>query len=163
MKITGTHIAYKLICDRELWFFINNIQCEQESDIVLEGKLLHENSYSQKNKEIAIGPIKLDWVDLQNKVIHEVKKSNKMEESHIWQLKYYIYYLRVNHIGDFTGELNYPKLKKVTKVTLSEQDIPSIQELIKEIENIKTLAIAPKIEKPIKFCKTCSYFDLCWI
>jgi len=42
MHITGTHFAYFLICRRKLWLFANNLQMEQESDLVLEGRLLHE-------------------------------------------------------------------------------------------------------------------------
>ena len=61
MKITGTLINYYLVCHRELWLFANGINMEQESDLVYEGKLIHEESYperSSKYEEVAIDGIK---------------------------------------------------------------------------------------------------------
>jgi CRISPR-associated exonuclease Cas4 len=127
------------------------------------GKLLHENSYSDEKKEYEFGSIKIDWMDLKNKVIHEVKKSDKAEDAHVWQLKYYIYYFKVNNIGDFIGELNYPKLKKKDQVTLSVDDIAYIEKILKEINEINDLTEPPKVGKVMKICKSCSYFEMCWI
>ena len=55
---------------------------EQESDLVYEGRLIHESSYPQRSsryEEIEIDGIKVDYYDARNKVIHEIKKSSKME------------------------------------------------------------------------------------
>jgi len=96
MRITGTHFNYFLICPRKLWLFHNGIQMEQTSDLVYEGKLIHENSYpfrSDRFREVEIGGIKIDYYDHRNRVVHEIKKSDKREEAHIWQLKYYLYVL----------------------------------------------------------------------
>jgi CRISPR-associated exonuclease Cas4 len=162
IKITGTQINYFFVCKRELWFFSNHIQCEQESDLVLQGKVMHENSYSDEKKEYEFEGIKVDWLDLNNKVIHEVKKSDRVEQAHLWQLKYYLYYFKKNNIGEFTGEINYPKLRKKEQIELSDDDVVYIEELIGEIEDVKNLPFAPKVEKPMKICKKCSYNDLCW-
>ena len=81
------------LCHRKLWLFANGINMEQESDLVYEGKLVHESSYPQrtsKYEEVEIDGIKVDYYDARNKVIHEIKKSNKVEKAHEWQLKYYI-------------------------------------------------------------------------
>lgn len=67
---------------------------EHTSDLVYEGKILHENSYPQRSEryeELEIEGIKIDYYDTRNKVIHEIKKSDKMDAAHEWQLKYYIY------------------------------------------------------------------------
>ena len=56
---------------------------EQESDLVYEGKLVHESSYPQrisKYEEVEIDAIKVDYYDARNKVIHEIKKSNKVDK-----------------------------------------------------------------------------------
>ena len=77
MQITGTHINYYFICHRKLWLFANGIQMEQTSDLVFEGKLIHETSYPQRSakyEEVQIGGIKVDFYDTKNKVIHEIKK-----------------------------------------------------------------------------------------
>lgn len=42
----------------------------------------------EQNDEMVIG-----FYDHKNKIIHEVKKSNKMEETHIRQVKLYNYVL----------------------------------------------------------------------
>lgn len=161
--ITGTQLSYFFVCKRKLWFFTNNIQCEQESDLVLQGRIMHENSFADEKKEYDFEGIKVDWLDLNNKIIHEVKKSDKVEDAHIWQLKYYLYYFRKNSIGDFTGEINYPKLRKKETVKLNDDDIIYIENIVKEIEEIKSLEFAPKLDQQMKICKKCSYNDLCWI
>ena len=43
-----------------------------------------------------------------------------MHDAHIYQLLYYIHYLKKLGI-DTTGVIDYPKLKKTVKVTLTEQ------------------------------------------
>ena len=45
MEIKGTLINYYFVCHRELWRFANGINMEQESELVYEGKLIHEESY----------------------------------------------------------------------------------------------------------------------
>ena len=92
-RITGTHISYYFLCQRKLWLFTNGIHMEHSSDLVYEGKLIHETAYpqrSEKYEEIEIDGIKIDYYDPKNRVIHEVKKSDKMEPAHEWQLKYYM-------------------------------------------------------------------------
>lgn len=76
MVITGTHFNYYQLCHRKLWLFANGINMEQESDLVYEGKLVHESSYPQrtsKYEEVEIDGIKVDYYDARNKVIHEIK------------------------------------------------------------------------------------------
>ena len=94
MKVTGTHFNYYQVCKRKLWLFANGITMEHTSDLVYEGKLIHEESYprrSAKYEEVEIDGIKVDYYDTGNKIIHEIKKSDKIERAHEWQLKYYIY------------------------------------------------------------------------
>ena len=86
MQTTGTHFNYYLICHRKLWLFANGINMESNSDLVYEGKLLHETSYprrSEKFQEVEIDGIKIDYYDPKNKVVHEIKKSDKHEEAQI--------------------------------------------------------------------------------
>ena len=163
MQITGTNINYYFICKRKLWLFSHDIQCEQESDAVLQGKVLHESAYSRENKEFQFGPIKIDWLDLKNKINHEVKKSDKMEEAHIWQLKYYLYYLKNNSVGNFTGELDYPKLKKKITITLEPDDQLKIARFIEEIHAVNELELPPAALTGKKSCKSCSYYELCFV
>lgn len=52
MRISGTFINYYFVCHRELWLFANGINMEQESDLVYEGKLVHESSYPQRTSKV---------------------------------------------------------------------------------------------------------------
>ena len=103
--LTGTHLNYYQVCKRKLWLFANGINMEHTSDLVFEGKLIHEDSYPQRSgkyEEIELDGIKVDFYDSKRKVIHEIKKSNKVEAAHEWQLKYYIYVFERNGISYFT-------------------------------------------------------------
>ena len=123
MFITGTHFNYFQVCKRKLWLFINNITFEHTSDLVFDGKLIHENSYQQRSgkyQEIELDGIKVDYFDTRERVIHEIKKSNKIEPAHEWQLKYYIYVFEKNGIMNVSGILEYPTLRKKDIVLLSD-------------------------------------------
>jgi len=163
MNITGTHFNYYLICRRKLWLFASGIQMEHTSDAVYEGKLIHETSYPQRSdrfKEIELDGIKLDFFDARNNVVHEIKKSDKREEAHIWQLKYYLYVLEKNGVAA-TGVLEYPKLRKTEEVLLSQPDREYIKEALSEIQKIIETETAPG-RLPVSHCRNCSYFDFCY-
>ncbi len=161
---TGTHFNYYMICHRKLWLFANGINMEHTSDLVYEGKLVHETTYPQRSErysEIQLDGVKIDYYDARNKVVHEVKKSDSHEEAHEWQVKYYIYVLERNGMEGVTGILEYPKLRETREVVLSDRDRAEIREFEKDIENIICSEISPeKLEQ--KMCKHCSYFDFCW-
>lgn len=163
--ITATHINYYHICPRKLWLFANGINMEHTSDIVAEGKLIGETSYPQraeKYTEIEIGGSKIDFYDAKNKVIHEVKKSNSIEEAHVWQVKFYIWLLQQHGISGVKGILEYPKLHQTKTVNLADADKIELQQTVQQIkEIIENVKCPPVINK--KICKKCSYYDFCYI
>ncbi|MGC9353336.1 MAG: CRISPR-associated protein Cas4 [Mariniphaga sp.] len=164
MNITGTHFNYYLICHRKLWLFANGINMEHTSDAVYEGKLIHETSYLQRGdrfKEISIEGIKIDWFDTKNNVVHEIKKSDKREQAHIWQVKYYLYVLEQNGLNA-TGLLEYPKLRKTEEVLLTQPDREYIEESLKTIKEIIGAETVPE-KLPVSRCRNCSYFDFCHV
>jgi len=164
MTITGTQFNYFFICHRKLWLFSNGIQMEHTSELVYEGKLVHEYSYpqrSEKYQEIEIGGIKIDYYDPKNKIIHEVKKSDKIEIAHEWQLKYYMYVLEQHGVKGVKGVLEYPTLRETDTHYLSNRDREEIVEILSKIETIVMDENCPsKLE--MGRCKNCSYFDFCW-
>lgn len=165
MSITGTHIVYYLICNRKLWLFANGIHLEQTSDLVAEGKLINETTYlnrAVKYTEIEIDGVKIDFFDARNKVVHEVKKSSRMEKVHIAQVKYYLYKLEQKGIEGATAVIEYPKLKQRVKVeALTDEDRTAIHQWELAIESIKRkMECPPVIQKQI--CKSCAYFDFCY-
>jgi CRISPR-associated exonuclease Cas4 len=160
--MTGTQIHYYFLCHRKLWLFTNQIDMEQNSDTVAMGKFISESTYERENHEIKIDDIVLDFYDKKNKVIHEVKKSDKMEETHIWQVKYYISVLEEKGIQGVIGEIDYPKLRQKVKVELTDSDRNRLVEIKTDVFRIINLTIPPDvINKP--FCKNCSYYDLCYV
>ena len=164
MHITGTHFNYYMICKRKLWLFANGITMESTSDLVSQGKLIHETTYRQRSerfKEIEVKGIKIDFYDPKNKIIHEIKKSDKRQEAHIWQLKYYIYILEQEGIEMASGVLEYPKLRKTEEVYLSDIDREEIKNILEKIENTIQLDDGPNKLQRTK-CRNCSYSDFCW-
>ena len=163
--ISGTQINYYFLCHRKLWLFSIGIHMEHASELVSEGKLIHETSYpqrSEKYEEVEIGGIKIDYYDPRNKVIHEVKKSDKMEAAHEWQLKYYILVLERNGIDQVTGLLEYPKLRQTTEVLLSDRDRKEFEEIFRNIDTILNSERCPEKIR-LNICKNCSYYEFCWI
>ena len=105
--------------------------------------------------------IKVDFYDARNKVIHEIKKSDKVEEAHEWQLKYYIYVFENNGIDGVCGVLEYPKLRETKKVQLTQSDRETIEQMKMEIAKIiESDDCPPKVKKGI--CKNCSYYEFCF-
>ena len=165
MNLTATHINYYMVCKRKLWLFANGINMEHTSDTVAEGKLIHEISYPQRterNTELEIEGSMIDFYDANKKIIHEVKKSAKIEIAHIWQVKYYIWLLKKNGIDGVTGIIEYPKLRETTKVELTDDDMGVLANMIDEIEQIAASETCPpKIE--MKICRSCSYYEFCFV
>lgn len=165
MKVTGTHFNYFMICHRKLWLFANGIQMEHSSELVEMGKLIHETSYpnrSERYEEVEIGGIKVDYYDAKRKVIHEIKKSDKIERAHEMQLKYYLWVFEQHGIVDVTGILEYPKLRKTEEVFLTDIDRQEIPGIVCDIEALVMDDDCPEKIK-IGACKNCAYYDFCWI
>jgi CRISPR-associated exonuclease Cas4 len=159
-SFTGTEFNYYHICTRKLWLFSHDIEMEQGSDAVYLGRLIHENSYVRKEKEILIdGAIRIDFLDEEG--VHEVKKSNKMEDSHIAQTLYYIYCLRQKGVDIRKGVINYPKQRRTTEVFLTEEKEAEIAGTVEKIRKIEALE-APPDPLNATICKKCSYEDFCY-
>jgi CRISPR-associated exonuclease Cas4 len=165
MNISGTHFSYYHVCKRKLWLFSNGVSMEHTSDLVHEGRLIHENSYPQRSEryeELSIGGCKIDFYDAKNKVVHEIKKSDKIEKAHEWQVKYYIVTLERTGITGVTGILEYPALRNTTPVELVETD----RETIVAIENQIKIIVESEQCPPLihaKICKNCSYYEFCYV
>ncbi len=159
---TGTQINYYFVCPRKLWLFSHNLTMEHTSDTVYMGKLIGEESYGREKKEVLVdNVIKIDFVG-SDRVIHEVKKSNKVEKAHEYQLLYYLYHLKLKGMEDVRGELNYPKLKQKKKVYLTSEKEDELKNIFTKISSIIQMPKVPE-RKNISFCRKCSYYELCWI
>ena len=160
VAVTGTEFNYYLLCKRKLWLFAHDVEMEHTSDNVLLGKLIDEESYPRKKKEIIIdGVVKIDFID--DNTVHEVKKSNKMEEVHIGQVLYYIYRLRQKGVDIRKGIINYPKQKRTTEVMLTPERENEIKNTVEKVVEVKNMAQAPYVLNS-RICKKCGYEDFCY-
>lgn len=133
-----------------------------EDENVKLGKILHEDSFKREKDYLIDNLINVDFIKITDCVeIHEVKKTQKMETSHEYQLLYYMYYLKnEKNIENIRGFLDYPKNRKKKEVFLTKE---KEEELIKIIENINKI-ISNEMPKPqkSKICRNCAYFEFCF-
>mgnify|MGYP000384210727 FL=1 len=161
-RITGVMIYYYFVCKRKLWYFCHEINMEVENEDVMLGKLLDEGSYKRNDKHINIdNVINIDFIR-EEKELHEIKKSKSVEEAGIWQLKYYLFYLKERGVDGLKGRIDYPLIKKTLLVELTEEDIDRLKKIIEEIAKIKRNDTPPQF-LAMKLCKKCAYHDLCFI
>lgn len=172
--INATLINIYHICHRELWLHANGITMEHTSDIVYEGKLIGEDTYPQraeKNQELEISAeldngimasAKIDFFDAKNGIVHETKKSAAKEKAHVAQVKFYLYLLRKNGVKADYGIIDYPKIRQSERVELPDEEMIEVEKWIDSaIEIINRETCPPTL--PISKCKSCSYFDFCWV
>lgn len=160
MKITGTQINYYFVCKRKLWLFSHGISYEKFHENVDIGKFIHNNYFNRNRKEIQVGPVKIDFFDNKYEVVHEVKKTSKLADAAIWQIKYYLYYLQQYGIHA-TGQIHVPKEKKKQTVELTEEDGQKLFDIKRDIQNILDSPKAPEVLASGK-CKKCAYYEFCF-
>ena len=160
--ITGVMVYYYEVCKRKLWYFYNEIQMEQGNEAVAIGKTIDEETYKRDKKHINIDNIiNIDFIRSKG-VLHEVKKSNKIEEASILQVKYYLYFLQKRGVDNIKAQIDYPLLKQNVEVKLTELDIKNIEDILNNIKIIVEKNIPPELEKK-RICKSCANYDLCFI
>lgn len=172
MHINATLVNLYRVCKRECWLHANGITMEHNSDLVYDGKLLHETSYidrARKYNEIDVTAKfkdvdlfgKIDFYDAREKIIHETKRSDKVESAHEWQVKFYMWLLHLNGVDGVSAVLEYPRLRQTTPLKLTLSDIEALENMVMEILFLKDEEnCPPPIRKPI--CKSCSYYELCY-
>ncbi|ALM94000.1 CRISPR-associated protein Cas4 [Fusobacterium polymorphum] len=160
--ITGLMVYYYEVCKRKLWYFVNEIQLEENNSNVILGKLLEENTYTRDEKKINIdGVINIDFIR-SKKILHEIKKSNSIEPASLLQVQYYLYYLEKKGLIGLKGILDYPLLKQTVEVNLTDKDRENLDNIIIGIKEILGKESPPALEKN-GICKKCAYFDLCFV
>ena len=162
MNITGIMIYYYFVCKRKLWYFANEVNMEQNSELVSIGKILDETTYTREKKSILIdNQINIDFIQ-KGAILHEVKKTKAIEEAGEWQIKYYMYYLEQKGVNTIEAKIDYPLLNQTKEIFLEDNDRKILQEAIKDIEEIvKKEKIPNKLDD--KICRKCAYYDLCYI
>ncbi len=165
-KVTGTMVAYYHICKRKLWLFAKGMDFEQivPNDDILIGRLISQKSFNRERmKEIQVGDSVIDFLRVGDKiVVHEVKKSPKFEDAHIWQVKYYIYLLRKAGMDACCGVIHYPRSMRKVEVEFSDEDIKAMEKAIEKIKEVVNSPTPPPVKRS-SFCKKCAYYEYCYI
>ncbi len=164
MPITATHINYLHVCHRKLWLFHHGVRMETESEQVAEGKLTGELSYPDravKYTELVLPGGKIDYYDAKHEVVHEIKHSNKVEQAHIAQVKYYLFLLQEAGVNNPSGILEYPRLRETRQVGWEPGDETVVQGWIDEIRELLAQTKPPGVINA-RICKSCSYYDFCY-
>ena len=160
MYVRGTEVNYYFVCRTKLWLFSRNVSMENESDLVKLGKLVHREYFKRGDKDVKIGSIAIDIVrDGEVIEVREVKKAKSMEKADFYQVVYYLYYL--SRLGiRAKGKISYPKNRKVVEVELDDEIAGEIENVLQDIEEIKS-GDMPNPE-PKKYCRKCAYFEFCF-
>ena len=176
LTITGTLLNYYLICPRKLWLHSHDIRMEQESETVALGRLLDESSYQRSNKHLTLEAVspegvalvgKIDRANLREGVLHETKKGRACEEAHQWQLRFYLWLLKLNGVTRadgqaFTGQLDYPALRRTEPVFLKETHERYLAEVVLQLQHIMHQSVPPPRLSRRSFCRKCAFEELCY-
>jgi len=167
IRITGTEVHYFVLCPRKLWWFSHGIEQEHSSgntgaESVAMGQLVHQDSYPSKTKkEILIDDLlRIDFTE--GGEVHEIKKSRGAHKATLYQLLYYLYYLKSEKGLVKSGIIDYPKQRRRETVELTGEYEREIEELLIQAKAVKERNTPPDISQPIPICKKCAYEDLCW-
>lgn len=138
--LTGTHFNYYMVCRRKLWLFANGINMEHVSDLVFEGRLVHEDSYPQragKYEEIELNGIKVDFYDPKRKD-NTLKFTPCVEDDAIPDVNAQSRYLPVEDISEFYVFFNM--LKNLQYYNRRGKDMECIMEHIVQLAGLIPLA-----------------------
>ncbi|MEZ0360753.1 MAG: CRISPR-associated protein Cas4 [Hydrogenobacter sp.] len=163
LKFKGTQVAYFVVCERKLWLFTKGVSFEHTSEKVALGKFLDEVSFKREQKLDLCGePVSIDFITTaKGIVINEIKHSDALQEAHILQVKYYIFYLKNKGISVSHGVLHYPKQKRIVRVDISREDEKLIKEALEKMDHLLSLPKPPqRINAP--YCKKCAYYEFCY-
>lgn len=176
LRIGGMLIGYYCICPRKAWLSMRGLWMEQESQAVALGRLVDQSSYSRKKKALMLHaeapcgtPLvgKIDWAQLDHGVLHETKKGPSCEDAHIWQLRFYLWLLRLNDVtrddgAPFRGELNYPKLRRTESVELEPAHETRLADMVADLRRLARQDTPPDRIDTRSFCRRCAYEELCF-
>jgi len=167
LHISGTEVHYYVLCPRKLWWYSHGLEQEHVTggvgqENVALGTLLHQESYPDKAcKDILIdGLIRLDFTE--DGKIHEIKKSKGGEKATLYQILYYLYYLKREKGIETTGVIDYPLQKRRETVELTPELEAEVAQIVAGVGQVREQETPPAVPEPMPLCKKCAYQELCW-
>ncbi len=164
LLIRGVEVYYYEVCPTKLWLFSKGLSREYESQLVVLGKILHEKHFKRRLKNVLLDEmVSIDFISYGDRIlIHEVKRSDVLEEADRLQVQYYILHLLSKGVEKVYGVIHYPKRKRKVKVWLDKEGFKRLKDALRKIEEIKSSDEMPT-PKWKKICSKCSYFEFCWV
>jgi CRISPR-associated exonuclease Cas4 len=160
-SVNGTMINYYHVCPRKLWLFSRGLGREQDSPLVEMGRLVHEQSFSRREREILVfGRIKIDHATTgETLVIHEVKKTRSQPHAARAQTLFYLFVM--DQLGvKCRGEIHYRSQKRRVPVELNPESREETRETIQAIREILASPVPPDLPTHAP-CSRCAYKDYC--
>ncbi|MGQ9857013.1 MAG: CRISPR-associated protein Cas4 [Fervidobacterium sp.] len=152
-----------LNCHRECWLISHGIEANQDYDLLVLGRLIHQESYERlKHEALSSFGMKIDVISSNDKklIVGEIKSSSKKLTQARWQLVYYLYILKQQGI-DAEGVLLIPKERKKITVKLDESTEQELEKILNEVRQVINQEKPPKaIYKSL--CRQCAYGEFCW-
>lgn len=175
-RVGGMLVGYYVLCPRKAWLSMRGLWMEQESTAVALGRHIDQTSYDRERKEIHLTaeapndtPLvgKVDWAQLDAGVLHETKKSASAEEAHRWQLRFYLWLLKLNNVTGpggtpFRGEINYPRKRRTEEVFLEQHHAERLQEIVDALRALSETSTPPPRRPDRSFCRRCAFEELCY-
>ncbi len=160
MNLTATVFYAYQVCPREAWFYYHHINPPQDQSLLILGKLVHEISYQRARKEIFVDNLlKIDL--FRGKLVAEVKRSSRHKEAAKLQLAYYLYYLKSEKGLNLKGVLLFPRERLTEEVILTPDLEGKVKRLLAEMQSVLSENKPPPLRK-IKYCRSCSFREICW-
>ncbi|HZO88721.1 MAG TPA: CRISPR-associated protein Cas4 [Chthonomonadaceae bacterium] len=167
LRIGGTEVHYYVLCPRKLWWFAHGMEQEHvqgnvgQENVAL-GQLLHQESYpQQRRKDLLLDDLlRLDFTE--DGAVHEIKKSKGGQKATLYQLLYYLYYLKHEKGVETTGLIDYPKQRRRQEVALTPEYEAEIEHILTGVQQTREQPIPPRVPEPMPLCKKCAYQELCW-
>ncbi|WP_457638375.1 CRISPR-associated protein Cas4 [Oceanithermus sp.] len=164
VHIRGTLVWYYAICPREAWLMGHAIEPWHDHERMSMGRLLHATAYPRAKHEISLPGMKVDLIEGKRGTLiaAEVKLSRGAAHAHRLQLAYYLMRLEEEEGVKATGELRYPRERRVERVNFTPELRREVEQVI---NNLNELLMEPKPPpaKRIKYCSGCAYYNFCWV
>jgi CRISPR-associated exonuclease Cas4 len=162
IHITGNLVNAYFICKRKFWLYARQFNPDPETDLLLLGRIISEESYKRERKEILFDGVKIDLIrrEGQDFIVCEIKKSSKGLKAAIMQLAFYFKKLAERGVVA-KGEILIPKEKRRIPFELTEELEKELEHGLRDMQTIMINNIPPASVKT-NFCKSCAFFEFCF-
>ncbi len=160
-RVTGVMMQYYAVCERELWFYLQDISIDRDNEHIHHGTRVDESAFAESRESVNLGMIIPDLLE-DGRVVEIKPSSDGPNDGRELQLYYYLWYFKHILGTEREGTLIYPTENKRETVTLTADIEKRVEDAIEDIYDLREQPSPPPLEeKP--FCTACAYQDFCWV